>query len=84
MGNMGDDFREMRARKKERHEINKERATAALIQAGIRFESKNDGEHLIIGGGAYELWPSSTRWRARGERRIYLGVERLIKRIQRP
>jgi len=59
---------------------NRDASTLMLKNAGIPFESKNDGAHLIV-AGRYDFWPGTGLWQARGERTKQRGVHRLIARI---
>jgi len=60
---------------------NRDASAQMLKQAGIPFESKNGGAHLIV-AGRYDFWPGTGLWQARGEATKQRGVRRLIARIQ--
>lgn len=61
--------------------MNRPAAAQMLKQAGIPFESKNGGAHLIV-AGRYDFWPGTGLWQARGEATKQRGVRRLIARLQ--
>ena len=52
-----------RAHKKERAKL----APLRLAEAGIGFDSRNEGQHLIVEGfDCYiDFWPSTERWATR-------------------
>ena len=60
------------------------RATDALTDAGIAFETRNNGAHLILHhhGITVDVWPSTGRWKARRSS-IWEGrtIESLLKNL---
>ena len=48
MGDMAISFAECKEYWREKHQSNREKSTALLIENGIKFESRNDGVHLMI------------------------------------
>ncbi len=64
MGDVGDDFRAMRAYKKQKKENNQSFSTDILEIEGVNFTSKNYGNHLIIDSakGVIDFWPSTGKW----------------------
>lgn len=63
---------------------NREDSARLLTEAGIAFESKNGGAHLIVNGGhhgTFNFWPGTGLWMRNGAksatRRNY-GVRNLI------
>lgn len=60
---------------------NRDASVRLLEQAGIPFESKNGGAHLLV-AGRYDFWPGTGLWQARGEATKQRGGRRLIARIQ--
>lgn len=56
--------RAMKIERQARRAAAKDANTAALVAAGIPFESNNDGGHLIIGGrkDGWDFWPSTGLW----------------------
>lgn len=57
----------MKAIGKERRSRNRESSAELLREAGIQFESKNDGAHLIVNhaGNVADLWPGTGKYRVR-------------------
>lgn len=51
-----------------------------LLKAGIRFETKNLGAHLIVRalGLTVDFWPGTGLWIVRDTKRQGRGVQRLI------
>ena len=71
MSDMSDAFRDLRADSQKRRANNRERSAEMLQEAGIAFESKNAGAHLIvypIEGNLVivDFWPGTGLWRVRG------------------
>ncbi len=64
MGDMDDVFRAMRADKQERHAANRTERAEILRKAGVRFETRNGGAHLIVEGqgGKIDFWPGTGKW----------------------
>lgn len=82
MGDMGEIFNDMKELKKERRASNTEKSTQLLIDAGIEFESKNGGAHLVVNqaqGLKADFWPSTGLWQIRGSKKQSRGVFNLIK-----
>lgn len=77
---LGEMFKALRADKKEKRALNTERSTQILVDHGIKFESKNNGAHLIVTGlnGLIDFWPSTGKYIVRkgGDGR---GVFNLLK-----
>lgn len=51
-----------------KRECNRERAPRLLTEAGIYFECKNGGAHLIVAanGCTYDFWPGTGKYCKRG------------------
>ena len=81
MSEIGEAFRALKEDRKKKKEANKQSSTELLTNAGISFESKNGGTHLIVNGGSIDFWPSTGLWivRANGNRKR--GVRKLIKYV---
>lgn len=81
MSDMADDFREMREVASEKKRKNLKKSTDILLENGIRFESKNNGVHLIIQtpGGVINFWPSTGLFSGAMNGR---GVFNLIKKLE--
>lgn len=64
---------------------NREGSTKLLTEAGLQFESKNGGAHLVVTGplGTYDFWPGTGKWCVRGSTTYNRGVQKLIARITR-
>lgn len=82
---MGDFWRALREEGQQRRARNRERSPEVLTKAGIRFESKNDGAHLIVQGKAevIDFWPGTGKWIPRGSTQYHIGVFKLIARIKK-
>lgn len=61
------------------------RASDRLKQAGIAFERKQRGAHLIIrhAGRTLDFWPLLGQWIDRARQRRRLGVRALIKELKK-
>jgi len=83
MGDMGDVFRAMRDDSKERRASNRKNGAQMLLDAGITFLEKSDGEHLIIEteSQVIDLWPGTGKWTVRGSNKYQRGVRSLIKSV---
>lgn len=68
---------------KDKKSRNKDWSTQHLIDKGIRFESKNNGVHLIVYGdkGIVDFWPSTGKWISRYEEKTSRGIRELVKYI---
>lgn len=82
MGDMGDDWKDVLKERQEKRARNRDASARLLQEAGIPFESRNDGTHLIV-AGRYDFWPGTGLWMARGEKTKRRGVHALIERIRR-
>ena len=78
---MGEMFTALRKVRQEKRAQNRESSAEILRAAGIPFESKNSGAHLIV-AGRYDFWPGTGLWVARGERTKHRGVRKLIARLK--
>lgn len=89
MGDMGDFWADvkpaMKERSRQKRAENREQSARMLVEAGIQFQSKNDGAHLIVTGykgHVYDFWPGTGLWRMRGSPRDHRGVRSLIRAVQ--
>lgn len=80
MGDMGDDFRAMREHSKEKRADNRESSADALKRAGVSFDIRNRGAHLIVkhNGIRIDFWPGTGKWSSAGGRHSR-GVFELLK-----
>lgn len=76
------DYDAMKAESKERRARNRERSAQMLRDAGITFEERNAGAHLVV-AGRYDFWPGTGLWVARGDKTKRRGVHSLVARILR-
>ena len=70
--------------KKAKKASNLEQSTELLKLAGIDFESKNNGVHLIVTdfkGNLIDFWPSTGKWIVR-KGKTSRGIQNLIRYIK--
>lgn len=84
MSDMGDDFNAWKKAKQEKRASNREDSAAILTRAGVLFESKNIGAHLIVTAGAkiVDFWPGTGLWIVRGANNKRRGVHKLIEYVE--
>ncbi|MDW6094020.1 hypothetical protein SBX64_15890 [Vibrio rhizosphaerae] len=60
---------------------NQKSSATMLDSNGIKYESKNGGNHLIVHGLSIvaDFWPSTGKFIIRGDKRHFRGVRLLIK-----
>ncbi len=78
---MGDTFGAMRQDSQRRRIKNLDSSTKLLIEKGIKFESKNNGIHLIVED--FDFYPSTGLFKNRKTGKKGRGVFSLIKQIQK-
>lgn len=85
MGDMGDDFNALKKMKQEKRADNRENSAAILSRAGIVFESKNIGAHLIVLAGprTVDFWPGTGLWIVRGYKTQGRGVRKLVEYVEK-
>lgn len=85
MSDMGDDFRALAKFKQEKRADNRDQSAAILQRAGILFESKNLGAHLVVMAGAktVDFWPGTGLWIVRGTNERKRGVRKLVEFVER-
>lgn len=79
---MGDMWRAIKARGQEKRARNRMSSEQLLREAGITFESKHEGAHLVVRvsqGDTVDFWPGTGRWTVRGFNTTSFGVHRLIR-----
>lgn len=84
MGDMGDDFNALKKERQEKRADNRHQSALILQRAGIVFESKNVGAHLIVLAGrtVVDFWPGTGKWIPRGQKESRRGVRNLIKFVE--
>lgn len=85
MSELGDDFREWQQAKKAKRSSNTEQSTSILTRAGIVFESKNGGVHLIVFAASkiVDFWPITGLWIVRdGKVQKRRGVRKLVEFVE--
>ena len=82
MGDMGEVFKDIKEDSKKRRAGHREESPKFLQKAGIPFETKNMGAHLIVEGADcfIDFWPGTGKWIARNGKQGF-GVRNLIKHI---
>jgi hypothetical protein len=85
MSEMGEMFNALKKERQKKRAENRVASTATLVSRGIRFESHNDGIHLMVNGpdGYVDFWPSTGKWVCRATGRKGRGVKNLIAHINR-
>lgn len=75
-------WRDVKEARQEKRASNRENSAAVLAEAGIPFQSKNIGAHLIVEGPVcfIDFWPGTGRWISRKGTKGF-GVRNLIKHI---
>jgi len=78
-----------RIESQERRAKNRERSTDLLKQRAIEFVSKNNGTHLIVTNNhstdaarIFDFWPSTGKYKLRGDSNYKRGIFNLIKEIK--
>jgi hypothetical protein len=84
MGDVGDTYNAMKKAGQDKRSSNREQSPKMLEAAGIPFEVKNMGAHLIVEGSEcyIDFWPGTGRWASR-KGNAGFGVRNLIKYIGR-
>jgi len=77
---MADYWRDVKAASQEKRKSNRVTSTEMLFAAGLKFETKNMGAHLIVRalGLTVDFWPGTGLWIVRNPKREGRGVQRLI------
>lgn len=80
MSDMGDDFRAMNQQQKEKRADNRQSSTQVLAKAGVVFEAKNMGAHLIVqdSGETIDFWPGTGLWIVRNNGLRGRGVKSML------
>lgn len=82
MGDMGDDFRAWKQERVAKRASQRENGAKLLREAGIAFEEKNIGAHLIVShaGKVIDYWPGTGKWKIR-DGKLGRGVFPLLKAL---
>ena len=72
----GEKYREEYEEKKAKRKSNLEWSTNYLKKMGVKFESRNNGIHLII--GEFDFWPSTGKFISRKTKKKSRGVKNLV------
>ena len=80
MSDIGETFKALNEYQKQKRNNNKKSSKIILEKWGLNFESKNDGNHLIIKfmGKTADFWPSTGKYCIRGSK-YKRGVKNLIQ-----
>ena len=68
----------LRVQSGEKRADNRAYAITRLNTAGIKYEIKNKGAHIII-ADRWDFWPGTGKWRDRKCNKYYRGIESIIK-----
>lgn len=82
MGDVGDTFNALKKSRQDKRASNREQSPQMLEAAGILFEIKNMGAHLIVEGDQcyIDFWPGTGKWKSRNGKEGF-GVRNLINYI---
>jgi len=75
-----EDYRAWDKAKQEKRADNRAQSASILARAGVIFESRNDGAHLVVLAGAHvvDFWPGTGLWIVRGSQARKRGVRALL------
>lgn len=84
MSEMAEIFSSMKAVSQQKRSDNREASAALLTRAGVVFESKNAGAHLVVLSGQHvvDFWPGTGLWIVRGARAKRRGARKLIQFVE--
>lgn len=83
---MGAMWRAHNAERQRKRADNRVQSADLLMEAGISFETRNQGAHLIVSSpaGLIDFWPGTGLWIPRNDsKRRGRGVDRLVAKIMR-
>jgi len=73
---------------KEKRALNRANSAHILTSRGVKWRTKNNGEHLIVdhGGESFDFWPGTGKWKQRGvpDGVVGRGVFNLLRRMRVP
>lgn len=80
MGELADVFREMKKRSQEKRAENRHAAPLKLESAGIEFQVRNMGAHLIVQGKyqVFDFWPGTGKFIGRSSQIKGRGIRNLL------
>lgn len=80
MSEVGDMYKELQAASRVKRAANRQSSAQLLTDAGIDFDSKNGGAHLIIEAddNFIDFWPGTGLWKVRNDGRKGRGVKSLL------
>lgn len=82
MGEAIEYFDALKQISKERRANNRESSAKVLTEHGVKFDSRNDGAHLIVShnGKSVNFWPGTGKWISRHSSLVFgRGVFSLLK-----
>ena len=84
MSEIGEIFNGLRAIRQQKRSDNREASASLLSRAGVVFEPKNHGAHLIVLAGplVVDFWPGTGLWIVRGATERRRGVRKLIDFVE--
>ena len=84
MSELSETWRAHKAASQQKRASNREQSTALLEAAGIVFEVKNNGAHLIVEGpdSYVDFWPGTGRWIVRSNKKAGFGVRNLLAYVR--
>lgn len=73
-------WRAVRQAGQEKRADNRDSSAQMLREAGVAFESKNGGAHLIVrgNGAVVDFWPGTGLWKVRGSTQQRRGIRKLL------
>lgn len=79
---MKETFEAMKDHSKQRRSNNREKCAEVLTAAGVMFEARNNGAHLIVEGNDcfIDYWPGTGRWKTRNGEKGF-GVRSLLRHL---
>lgn len=79
-GDEGDFWRDVNAARQQKRASNRDNSADMLRAAGVKFEERNIGAHLIVQapGETIDFWPGTGLWIVRGSTKRSYGVRNLI------
>lgn len=83
MSEVAEIYAGMKQASQERRAANRENSAELLMAAGVKFDSKNVGAHLIVShaGHTYDFWPGTGLWKMRGSPKSHRGVRWLFAQL---